>query len=105
MDETRHPVHNDDSRNETSNPVRKGHPGSDSERDWPGNPRLHLVDQEHEPGDRRHQPVEPQPGVPAAGNVDRGRRLVGPPERRRWGRGTRPPEDEPGKNPRRPDDR
>lgn len=105
VDETRHPVHNDDSRNETSNPVRKGHPGSDSERDWPGNPRLHLVDQEHEPGDRRHQPVEPQPGVPAAGNVDRGRRLVGPPERRRWGRGTRPPEDEPGKNPRRPDDR
>ena len=77
------------SADETHNPV---------ERDWPG---LRLVDQD--PGDRRRQPVEPQSGVPTAGNA--GRRLVGPPERRRWGRGTRPPEDEPGQNPRRPDDR
>ncbi|MGH8922843.1 MAG: hypothetical protein ACRD0H_31630 [Actinomycetes bacterium] len=87
-------------------------PGSDfdSTPDWPGSPHLSLVDQERDAADQRYHPAEPQdpqPGTPTTtGDADRrasGRRLVGPPDRRRWGRGTRPPEDEPGEIPRRED--
>jgi hypothetical protein len=115
VDESRHPVrqHRPDSpslypadpsprpADESRFPADQSH--FDSERNWLDSPRLRLVDQEHHPADQRQYPVEPQEpprGVPTtADNADRrapGRRLVGPPERRRWGRAAPPPENEPG---------
>jgi hypothetical protein len=111
VDESRGPVHRADPSprpvNESRSPADQG-----SDFDSKRNPRLRLVDQESDLADQRRRAAAPQgppPGAPTnAGDTDRptGRRLVGPPERRRWGRAARPPDDDfgTGKIPRRPDD-